>query len=173
MLAATSLSVRRGRADVVTDLTLRLDEGRITALLGPNGSGKTSSMLAFLGLLPSRGSLERFGSQHHPDARARGAIGFVPQEGGIPTGATALEWVSLQAELRGASAATTARILDALQVPTHRRLARRLSGGERRDPCTAVHRLPSQSDDLLQHLLQALHRVLHRSTRIRLLRETT
>ena len=132
MLAATSLSVRRGRADVVTDLTLRLDEGRITALLGPNGSGKTSSMLAFLGLLPSRGSLERFGSQHHPDARARAAIGFVPQEGGIPTSATALEWVSLQAELRGASAATTARILDALQVPTHRRLARRLSGGERR-----------------------------------------
>ena len=56
VLAATSLSVRRGRADVVTDLTLRLDEGRITALLGPNGSGKTSSMLAFLGLLPSRGS---------------------------------------------------------------------------------------------------------------------
>lgn len=132
VLDATDFGVRRGRTSVVHGLTLALERGRITALLGPNGSGKTSTMLGLLGLLPTSGTLSLFGSTRQPDAAMRARIGFVPQDGGIPTGATALEWIRLQAALRGADPATVDRLVRTLGIPTHRRLARRLSGGERR-----------------------------------------
>lgn len=130
-LVADRLTVLRGRREVVRDLELSLEAGRVVALLGPNGSGKTTTMLGLLGLLPTTGTLT-FNGQHRLDAAARARIGYVPQEGGIPSGATATEWVTLQARLRGVDAATVDALTRRLQVPEARRLARRLSGGERR-----------------------------------------
>lgn len=131
VLEARNLSVVRDGATVVHDLSLRLESGRITALLGPNGSGKTSTMLGLLGLLPHGGAVTLDGQPINTAAQRR-RIGFVPQEGGIPSGATAREWIELQARLRRADEPDLTRICDVLQVPTTRRLARRLSGGERR-----------------------------------------
>lgn len=131
VLDVTDFGVRRGRAEVVAGLNLSLEAGRITALLGPNGSGKSTTMLGILGLLPTTGTLRILGSTH-PDAAVRAAIGFVPQDGGIPTGSTALEWIGLQADLRDADRSSVERIVAALDIPGQRRLARRLSGGERR-----------------------------------------
>ena len=131
ILSAHGLGVRRGRRLVVHDLDLTLPAGRITALLGPNGSGKTSTMLGLLGILPTSGRIEVFGATTR-DAEARRRTGFVPQDGGIPTGARAMEWIALQAGLRHAGRNDVAHVVDALRIAQDRRLARRLSGGERR-----------------------------------------
>lgn len=42
------------RVDVLEDVTLRIDSGEITCLLGSNGSGKTTLIRSILGLTPPR-----------------------------------------------------------------------------------------------------------------------
>jgi branched-chain amino acid transport system ATP-binding protein len=51
------------RVDVLEDVTLRIDAGRITCLLGSNGSGKTTVIRSILGLTPPRRGRIRFGGK--------------------------------------------------------------------------------------------------------------
>lgn len=61
-------------------LTLDIHRGEVFGLLGPNGSGKTTSMKLFLGLLyPSAGRAEILG-RDPTDISAKQYIGFLPEE---------------------------------------------------------------------------------------------
>lgn len=67
---------------VLRDLNFTIEEGTITGLLGVNGSGKTTMMRCFLGLIkPHSGVCEILGEESwsaSPEARQK--IGFVPQQ---------------------------------------------------------------------------------------------
>jgi ABC-2 type transport system ATP-binding protein len=55
-LEVRNLSKRYGRTVAVDDLSFTVEAGQVTGFLGPNGSGKTTTMRALLGLLrPSQG----------------------------------------------------------------------------------------------------------------------
>jgi branched-chain amino acid transport system ATP-binding protein len=54
ILEVTGLEAGWGRAPVVRDADLRVDGGEIVAVLGGNGSGKSSLLWAVAGLLPAR-----------------------------------------------------------------------------------------------------------------------
>ncbi len=61
-LRITSMSKKYGRVEAVRDLSLTVDEGDLYGLLGPNGSGKTTTLRCTLGLLrPDSGSVELLG----------------------------------------------------------------------------------------------------------------
>lgn len=82
LIEADKLTIRRGRREVVRDLSLsiRADEG--TVFIGPNGSGKTTLLLALLGLLrPATGRIRIDGRDLRQfGARQRGLYGaYVPQ----------------------------------------------------------------------------------------------
>lgn len=56
MLESRNITKRYGRRTAVEDVSLRLEPGRIYAMLGPNGSGKTTLMKMAVGLVkPSSG----------------------------------------------------------------------------------------------------------------------
>ena len=57
-----SLTKRYGRVTAVDDLSLRVPRGGVFGLLGPNGSGKTTTMGMLLGLVrPTAGTMHLFG----------------------------------------------------------------------------------------------------------------
>ena len=71
------LTKRYKNVVAVDDLSLEIRQGRVYGLLGPNGSGKTTTMGLLLGLLtPTSGTFRLFGSAHgHEDSLRRvGAI---------------------------------------------------------------------------------------------------
>ena len=54
MLAIENLRVAYDRADVLQDVSLEVEAGSITCILGANGAGKTTLIRAILGLTPPR-----------------------------------------------------------------------------------------------------------------------
>jgi ABC-2 type transport system ATP-binding protein len=71
---------RREPVQAVRGLDLSVEKGRIFGLLGPNGSGKTTTILMLLGLLkPTAGEAQVLGRPAgHKEARRR--TGFLPEE---------------------------------------------------------------------------------------------
>ena len=62
LLRCEHLTVRRGKREVVADVTAELRAGEIVALLGPNGAGKSTLLDALAGALPPvDGRIERNG----------------------------------------------------------------------------------------------------------------
>ena len=52
LLSVTGLSVNYGHIEAVRDVDLALQAGRITTLVGANGAGKSTTLLALSGLIP-------------------------------------------------------------------------------------------------------------------------
>lgn len=79
-LSIKDLSVTLGGIEILKNISASIPCGKITALIGPNGGGKTTLLLAILGLVPYEGTIEF----HHIDTKNnRGGkipvIGYVPQ----------------------------------------------------------------------------------------------
>ena len=71
---------RRPRVEAVKDLDLEIKPGEVFGLLGPNGSGKTTTIKMLLGLLyPTRGRISVFGKPP-TDVSVKARIGFLPEE---------------------------------------------------------------------------------------------
>ena len=71
------LTKRFGKITAVDDLSMEVHRGHVYGLLGPNGSGKTTTMGMLLGVLkPTAGSFSLFGStvRHEESLRRVGAI---------------------------------------------------------------------------------------------------
>jgi len=61
VLTARSLSKHYGKQAAVDRINLDIAPGRIIGLIGPNGSGKTTTLKAALGLIPFEGELKVLG----------------------------------------------------------------------------------------------------------------
>ncbi len=67
VLRTAGLTKRYGRLVAVADLDLEVRTGQVYGFLGPNGSGKTTTIAMILGLLnPDRGRVELFGHDARP-----------------------------------------------------------------------------------------------------------
>jgi zinc/manganese transport system ATP-binding protein len=78
VVSVQGLGLRFGERVLWDDLSFTLSKGELLAVLGPNGTGKTSLIRILLGLLtPSAGHVEIDGK---PPREARRSIGYVPQQ---------------------------------------------------------------------------------------------
>ncbi len=81
VIRTDELTKRYGKILAVDGLSLEVPRGRIFGLLGPNGSGKTTTMGMLLGLVtPTSGSFALFGgdARHQDSLRRVGAIVETP-----------------------------------------------------------------------------------------------
>src|SRR4030042_5790068 len=70
----------RNRVVAVDDLNLKVRPNEVFGLLGPNGSGKTTTLKMLLGLLhPTKGKALLLGGEGS-DPKINSRIGFLPEE---------------------------------------------------------------------------------------------
>lgn len=86
---------RRGKTLALDGLDLAIRPGQCVALLGPNGAGKSTSVALLTGRLrPDAGESRLFGVDPH-DLEARGRLGVMLQEAGLPRTLTVREQIAL------------------------------------------------------------------------------
>ncbi len=84
----------------VDDLSLAIPEGSIYGFIGPNGSGKTTTMRMITGIfLPDAGQVRVFGANF--SSPQLGVIGYLPEERGIYKKMSVRSLLCFHAELRG------------------------------------------------------------------------
>jgi Cu-processing system ATP-binding protein len=108
-----SFTKRFGAVCAVDSLTLDVARGEVVALLGPNGSGKTTTLKAAAGLiLPSAGAV-LLGDPPRPAAEpdARRVLSYLPQKVAFPEALTGAEVVEFYRALRGAPSERVPRVL--------------------------------------------------------------
>ncbi|MGD2047067.1 MAG: ATP-binding cassette domain-containing protein [Gemmatimonadota bacterium] len=91
---------RFGKHTAVSSLDLDVPRGIICGLLGPNGSGKTTTIRMIMGiLLPDEGTVSLFGGD--PDLTRRTKVGYLPEERGVYRKMKCVDLITFLAEIRG------------------------------------------------------------------------
>jgi Cu-processing system ATP-binding protein len=113
VITFTGFTKRFGPHVAVSDLTLEIGRGEVVALLGPNGSGKTTSLKAAAGLVSPTAGEVTLGDERRPatEPAARRACSFLPQRVHFPDALTGHEVVEFYRRLRGAPAARSLEVL--------------------------------------------------------------
>lgn len=95
-----------GQLDVLSSITMSLNEGEVLGLFGHNGAGKTTMMKLILGVIsPSKGKVEVMGMS--PDSKeawhCRSKVGYLPENVSFYDQLTGLEVLTYFAKLKGFS----------------------------------------------------------------------
>ena len=156
MLEITNLHAAYGDAQVLRGVSMRVDKGRIVALLGRNGMGKTTLIRSVMGMTPPhvrQGSVTFQGQELRglwPHEIAQRHIGLVPQGRRLFASLTVTEHLTMLGRAaRHRSQWSVARLFELFPRLGERRQHRghQLSGGERQ--MLAVARALTQNPELL------------------------
>jgi branched-chain amino acid transport system ATP-binding protein len=94
ILGVTDLSVRLGGSHILQGVTFDVPPSGITALLGRNGVGKTTTLRAILGEVPATGSVRFGGAQvlgRRTHRLVRDGLAYVPEDRCVFAGLTVAE----------------------------------------------------------------------------------
>jgi len=133
-LKAEGLQTYYGKSHILHGVSLEVAEGQITALLGRNGAGKSTTLRSLMGLTPAReGSVTIFGQEttRWPPFRIAGlGVGYVPEGRKIFANLTVEENLKVPMERPGPW--TIPRVYELFPRLGERKgnLGRQLSGGE-------------------------------------------
>ena len=113
MIAFRRLSKWYGSHPAVRELSFVVGAGEVVAVVGPNGSGKTTSLKAAAGLLRPTSGEVLLGAEHLPAhlPASRRAISFLPQRVSFPDALTGAEVVEFYRRLRAGPAGRTGEVL--------------------------------------------------------------
>jgi urea transport system ATP-binding protein len=136
MLTVTGLNQFYGGSHILRNVGFEAPAGKVTALLGRNGVGKTTLLKTLMGLVPAASGSVWFAdgdiTHAQPYQRVRAGIGYVPQGREIFPRLTVQENLQMGLASRPAEARLPARIFD--MFPVLRQMLRRrggdLSGGQ-------------------------------------------
>ena len=139
MLEVKHMNASYGRIQALWDVTLRIEQGEIVALVGANGAGKTTTLKAISGLLhPDTGSIEFLGQKIEtmtPQQIIAIGISYIPEGRRLFPEMTIRENLELGAYMSSAWGKRKERIewifgLFPTLKARSKQLARTLSGGE-------------------------------------------
>jgi branched-chain amino acid transport system ATP-binding protein len=132
LLSVRDLHVHLGESHVLQGIEFDVAEGGVTALLGRNGVGKTTTLRALIGLVDRRGSVVLDGEEivrAPTHAIVRRGVGYVPEDREVFAGLTVRENLRL-AERNGRARYELVDELFPELEQRGRQLAGTLSGGQ-------------------------------------------
>jgi Cu-processing system ATP-binding protein len=104
MIIATNVNKKFGKLQVLDDVTVTCNRGQSIALIGPNGSGKTTFIKCLLGMVvPDSGFITFNGKNILHDWKYRSRIGYMPQIGRFPDNMTIAQVIDMMRDIRGKS----------------------------------------------------------------------
>ncbi len=158
-LVADGVSLGYGEREVVSELTVRIPDDRVTVIVGPNACGKSTLLRGMARLLrPSSGAVLLDGRAIHqqPTRQVARTLGLLPQNPIAPEGVTVVDLVGRgrhphQGAFRRWSREDEEAVTEALELTDTSGLADRvvdeLSGGQRQRVWIAM--ALAQGTDLL------------------------
>ena len=137
-LRVSDLNAAYGHAHILTDVALEVGAGEVTALLGRNGAGKSTTFRAILGLIVNRSGEVVFDGEDVSDLPTydivRRGLGYVPEDRRIFADLTVEEnlLVGRQPPRAGAPTWTRERLFEIFPnlAQLRNRPGGRMSGGE-------------------------------------------
>ena len=139
MLIVENLYVNYGAIKALKDLSCRVEQGEIVALIGANGAGKTTTLNAISGIVPALGGKIRFLGDEitgvPPHEIVKRGISQVPEGRRVFANMTVLENLEMGAYTRSDGKAIAEEIEHVFQrfprlFERKKQLAKTLSGGE-------------------------------------------
>lgn len=157
------LTVRRGRADVLHDVSLRFAAGRVTGLLGPSGAGKSTLIRALIGVQSGvSGSIHILGHSAGSRALSR-KVSYMSQSAAIYDDLTVRQNVAYFGATLGLSDADVVDAIAAVDLSDFSSaLVSSLSGGQRNRVALAIALLGNPQVVVLDEPTVGLDPVLRR-----------
>ena len=103
LLEVNNLTKDYGFGRGAFDVSFRIEEGEVFGFLGPNGSGKTTTIRHIMGFSrPDKGSTTVDGMDSWEKAHViQRELGYLPGEIALPQGLTGTQFIEFMAQLRG------------------------------------------------------------------------
>lgn len=119
VLSVNNLTKNFGRLCAVNNLNLEVKAGQVFGMLGPNGSGKTTTLGMLMGVTnPSSGTFSWFGEE--PNHQTRKKIGAVLEHPIFYPYLSGQKNLELNATIKGSDPANIERVLDIVELSARR-----------------------------------------------------
>src|ERR671920_799187 len=103
MILATNVTKKFGKLKVLDSINLSCNRGESIALIGPNGSGKTTFIKCLLGMVMPDSGFITFNQQNIKlDWKYRSRVGYMPQTGKFPENMTVAQVIAMMKDIRKA-----------------------------------------------------------------------
>lgn len=100
VIELNGISKTYGNHKAVDDLTLQVPKGSIYGFIGPNGSGKTTTIRMIMNILyPDNGNIQLFGKKQLGSRMEH--VGYLPEERGLYKKMKVKELIKFHGELKG------------------------------------------------------------------------
>lgn len=131
MISIKNLEKSFGKFVVLKNICFNIEPGKITAIVGPNGSGKTTIIKSILGLVkPDNGDIFIDGKSILGEYLYRKKIGYMPQIASFPENLTVREIIKMISDLRNVEIAPDPQLISRLNLESElNKHIKTLSGG--------------------------------------------
>ena len=134
MIIASNVTKRFGKLKVLDNVSATCSKGQCIALIGPNGSGKTTFIKCLLGMVVTDSGFITFNEKNiMHDWQYRAHIGYMPQIGRYPDNMTIAQVIDMLKDIRKSTLQQTDEdLIHAFKLPElmNKRMST-LSGGTR------------------------------------------
>jgi len=140
MIELEGISKKFGNLHALNNVNITFDAGKSYALIGPNGSGKTTMIKSILGMvIPTHGHILVDGKSIRNDWRYREKIGYMPQIGHYPQNMRIGQVIDMMKNIRRESVETDEELIDAFNIKgIYDKRMHAMSGGTRQKVSAAL-----------------------------------